>query len=296
MDIHFPLWGVPILASALLLGFYDLSIKQSVRNNALFPTVLLTTACGSFSFLVFCLCTGHFMEYAVCTPVDFLLIALKSLLVAASWLCGYYALRELPISLAVPIRATAPLWTFIGAVILYHEIPTLWQGIGMAAVFVGYYAFSVLGKMEGISFRRHKGIHMIALATLLGAASGLYDKYLLGVLQIPRGTVQFWFSVELVIIFAIALLIRRKFFKPGHAFEFRWWIPVTGVLLILSDNLYFLAVGMEGTQISVLSLIRRCGCVVGFTAGILFFHDKNGWGKVLALALTLAGVILLVLA
>lgn len=290
------LWALPIILSALILGFYNVCIKQSVKENSVVPVLFSATACGSLFYVLLMLCSGELMTCIRCTPREFGLIWIKSLIVAASWLFGYYAMRELPISIAVPIRATAPLWTFLGAILFFHEIPSWFQGVGMLIVFCGYYGFSVLGQKEGISFRKHKGIHTVVLATLLGAASGVYDKYLLGVLQIPKGTVQFYFAVELVILFAIALLIQSKFFKSRHKFEFRWWIPTTGILLILSDYLYFSAVGLEGTQISILSLIRRSGCIVGFLAGVICYRDKNPAWKAVALGMILLGVFLLVMA
>lgn len=289
-------WAVPIISSALILGFYNVCIKQSVKENSVVPVLFLATACGSLFYVLLMLCSGELMNCIRCTPREFGLIWIKSLIVAMSWGFGYYAMRELPISIAVPIRATAPLWTFMGAVLFFHEIPSWFQGLGMLIVFCGYYGFSVLGQKEGISFRKHKGIHTVILATLLGAASGCYDKYLLGVLHIPKGTVQLYFALELVILFGIALAIQSKFFKSRHKFEFRWWIPLTGILLILSDYLYFTAVGMEGTQISILSLIRRSGCVVGFLAGVICYRDKNPAWKTVALGLILLGVVLLVMA
>ena len=289
-------WALPIIASALILGFYNVCIKQSVKENSVVPVLFLATASGSLFYVLLQLCTGELLTSLQCSPRDFWLIWIKSLIVAASWGFGYYAMRELPISIAVPIRATAPLWTFLGAVLFFHEIPSWFQGLGMLIVFCGYYGFSVVGQKEGISFRKHKGIHTVILATLLGAASGCYDKYLLGVLHIPKGMVQIYFALELVILFGIALAIQSYFFKSRHKFQFRWWIPVTGILLILSDYLYFTAVGMEGTQISILSLIRRSGCVVGFLAGVFVYRDKNPAWKTVALCLILLGVVLLVMA
>lgn len=290
-----PAWGPAIVFSALLLGVYDLSIKQAVRENAVAPVVFLATLCGSTFYLIACLCTGTFLAAAECSFHHWLLILAKAVLVSASWLCGYFAIRELPISIAVPIRATAPLWTFFGSVILYAEIPTPLQSLGMICVFAGYYLYSVLGKMEGIRFWQHKGIRMVIAGMLLGAASGLYDKYLLNVLQIPRNTVQFWFSVLLVVVLGLACLIRSRLAGEKTPFVWRWWIPVTGVLLICTDFLYFYALSVPDARISILSLIRRCGCVVAFAAGVIWFHEKNPIPKALALALSLTGVFLLLL-
>lgn len=296
MDFHFPVWLAPILISAIALGFYDLTKKHAVRDNSVMPVLFWATASGTALFVLGTALAGTLAQTARCGPWFFTLIVLKSLLVSASWICVYYAMRELPISIASPIRATAPLWTFIGSLLLFSEFPVFWQGVGMAAIFIGYYLFSVLGRREGIAFRQHRGIHLIMLGTLLGAASALYDKYLLGVVRIPRDTVQFWFSVDLVVILGVTYAIRRSCFQEGRAFVWRWSIPLTGILLILADWLYFYSVSVPDTRISVLSLLRRCNCVVAFAVGSWYFRDANVKHKAAALLLILAGVFLIALA
>ena len=296
MDFDLPLWVLPVLGSALGLGFYDLCKKHAVRENSVMPVLFYATLCGSTLFVVMTLLTGKWQECIYCATSTWVLILLKSLLVAASWTCVYYAMRELPISLASPIRASAPLWTFFGSMLLYSEIPTLWQGVGMLSIFAGYYFFSVFGKLEGFSLRKSKGMHLILLGTLLGAGSALYDKYLLGVQHLPRDTVQFWFSVDLVWILGLAYGIRSWCFGQKHAFQWRWSIPATGILLIAADYLYFYALSLPDTYISIVSLVRRCNCLVTFFVGVIWFQEKNIRQKAFALALILLGVFLLALA
>lgn len=286
-------WFLPILASALCLGFYDICKKHAVRENAVMPVLFFATLSGSGFFIAGAAVTGNFAAFAACTPGEWILVLLKSCLVAASWIYVYYAMRDLPISIASPIRASAPLWTFLGGVVLFHEIPSWLQGCGMFLIFVGYYAFSLLGKQEGISFRRHRGMHRILIGTLLGAGSALYDKYLLGILGLPRETVQFWFSVDLVFILGAVCFARHHLGAEKFRFEWRWSIVATGILLIIADWLYFYAVSLPESQISILSLVRRCNCIVAFFAGSIFFHDRNLRSKAVALALILLGVFLL---
>lgn len=288
-------WLLPILASALMLGFYDLSKKHAVHDNSVMPVLFWATLSGTVLFLGGMLLSGKILEAASCSMHYWHLIFAKSMLVSASWICAYYAMRELPISIAAPVRASAPLWTFIGSLMLFNEIPGFLQALGMISIFGGYYCFSVLGKLEGISFR-HKGIILIMIGTILGAISALYDKYLLGVVHIPRNTVQLWFSVDLVFILGTAYFVRRLFFKDGRPFIWRWSIPITGILLISADWLYFYAVSIPDTQISILSLVRRCNCIVSFAVGVMYFRDTNIRGKAFALVLILAGVILLAIA
>lgn len=291
-----PGWLLPILGSAIALGFYDLCKKHAVRDNSIMPVLFMATFSGSLLYLLGLAVTGRFLTAAECTALMWNLIAIKAVMVSASWICVYYAMRELPISIASPIRASAPLWTFIGSLILYSEIPSVYQAVGMLVIFGGYYLFSILGKMEGISFRRHRGIHMIFLGTFLGAGCALYDKYLLGVLKISPQTVQFWFSVDLVFVLGAAYLVKISTLRNERSFKWRWSIPLTGIILILADWMYFYALSLPDAQISILSLLRRCNCIVTFSVGYFYFRDSNLKGKIIALALILSGVIILALA
>lgn len=292
-----PLWFLPILASAFGLGFYDLCKKHAVRDNPVMPVLFYATLCGSALFVAATLVAGRFSSAIIAEPHHWILILAKTFLVAASWTCVYYAMRELPISIASPIRASAPLWTVIGGILLFHEIPSPLQGVGMLAIFIGYYLFSVFGKLEGISFTGNRGIHFILLGTILGAVSALYDKYLLGVAMIPRDTLQLWFSIDLVFILGAAYLVRNFWSKDQkYTFHWRWSIPLTGILLIIADYLYFYAVSLPDVHISILSLIRRCNCIVTFVFGVWYFKETHIRQKAFALALILLGVFFLALA
>ena len=290
-----PHWFLPIVVSALALGVYDLCKKHAVRDNSVMPVLFFATLCGSVLFLTGTWLEGTAATGAACTARQWWQIFLKSVIVASSWTCAYYALRELPVSIAAPVRATSPLWTFLGGLSLFHEVPTIWQALAMLTIFSGYWWFSVLGRLEGFSWRRHRGLHLMLAATLIGAGSALYDKYLLVTLAIPRQTVQFWFSVDLVLILGGVWLARRFFGRP-RPFYWRWSIPATGALLIVADYAYFYAVSQPDVHIAVLSLIRRCSCLVTFIAGVYVFHEKkNITRKAAALALILAGVVALAL-
>lgn len=291
MTLVVPPYLPPILGSALLLGFYDISKKHAVNANAVMPTLFFATLSGSVLFCLLTLFSGQASEIIVADGAFHLAVLTKSLLVSASWICVYGAMRDLPISIASPIRASSPLWTCLGGMLLYSELPSAVQAAGMAAIFLGYYLFSVLGKLDGFSWHS-RGMVLIFLGTLLGAASALYDKFLLHVLKLPRLPMQFFFSVDLVLIMGLVWLLTRRR-NTKEVFVWRWSIVLTGVLLIAADYLYFYALSLPDTPISQLSLIRRCNCLVGFSVGALLFRDRHLLGKTGALALILAGVFLL---
>jgi len=287
------MWIPFILISAVLLACYDTAKKHSVRANAVMPVLFAATACGSLAFILALASAGKLSEALAISRQGFWLVALKSLIVSASWVFVYYAMRALPLSIVAPIRASAPLWTLFGATLLFHEIPTPVQALGMAAVLVGYWLFSLAGRLEGVHFTRHIGVFYAFAGTLLGAGSALYDKYLLRSCGLERNAMQLWFACDLVVILGAGLLAQRLAGLQRTAFTWRWTIPAVGILLMAADWFYFGALSEDGVDISVLSLIRRSNVVLSFAAGAFLFREVNLRKKALALAAVLLGVALL---
>lgn len=288
-------WVIPILGSAVVLGIYDVFKKHAVRDNSVFPVLFLATLSGSVVFIALTGIKSCFSPFALdLTPGTLGLLFLKSLLVATSWAFVYYGLRDLPVSIASPLRATAPLWSVLGAMVLYGEIPYGLQWPGMLLIMTGCFLFTLIGRKENFSWRS-RGIVCTMTGTLLGAASALYDKFLLGAKHIDPVSLQFHFSWMLVVILGAALLVYHFCFHGKSKFQWRWSILITGVLLILADALYFYAVSQPDTRISILSLLRRSSVVVAFLAGGGIFKEKMLLPKGAVLLVILAGVAILTL-
>ena len=288
-------WTVWILASACFLAFYDLAKKASVRNNAVLPVLLCSTSFGCLAYVVGLAASGHLSLVASADGRAVTLAAIKSVIVATSWVFTFCALRTLPITIATPIRASAPALVFVAAFFLYGEIPTVVQAIGMLAVFGGYWAFSRAGKYEGIDFVRNRAVWLAIAGACCSALSSIWDKYVFQVVAAPVETVQFFFQVGLVLVYALLLAGQRLLRLAHDRFEFRPTIPLVGILLAVADWLYFRGLAIPDVPISVASLLRRFSVVITFALGAVFFHERNLRRKGLALLAILLGVALLCL-
>lgn len=287
-------WTAWILLSSFFLALYDLAKKASVRDNAVLPVLLCSTCCGCAAFIAgISVCGKLPAVFANTNEQVLLLAAIKSVIVATSWVFTFYALRTLPITIATPIRASAPALVFIAAFFLYGEIPSWIQAIGMLAVFGGYFVFSWAGKHEGIDFFRNKAVWSAIAGAGFSALSSIWDKYVFQVRAMPVETVQFFFQVGLVCVYAFILSGQRLLKLPHDRFEFRFTIPFVGILLAAADWLYFKGLAVPEAPISVGSLLRRFSVVITFVLGARFFHETNLRRKALALAAILVGVILI---
>lgn len=287
------MWIGWILASAVFLAFYDIAKKAGVRDNAVLPVLLTATLAGGAAYIAVLGAAGGIRTALDVSVRDSALIGIKCLIVAVSWVLTYCALRTLPITIATPIRASAPAIVFVAAFFLYGEKPTPVQGLGMLLVFAGYWAFSRAGKVEGIDFLRSRAVWLAVGGMCMSALSGLWDKFILQRCAIPVETVQFWFQIGLIAVYSV-LLAGARILRLDHVrFEWRWSIPAAGILLVAADWLYFHGLAIPDVQISVGSLMRRFSVVITFALGAVFFNERNLKRKGAALVAILAGVILL---
>lgn len=295
------MWVILALASAFLLGIYEVFKKLSVQRNAVIPVLFLSTLTSSLIFVPFVI--GSYFAPEFFTSIHLFipeinleqhgLILIKSVIVVASWILAFYAVKNLPITIVGPIRATGPLWTLLGAILIFGEHLNLYQWLGVSVTLFFFYLLSTTGKLEGIHFKTNKWVLFIVAATFIGAASGLYDKFIMR--RVDRLAVQAWFSFYQVVILLPILAVNRWRLPKAERtpFHWRWSIPLIGVFLVLADFLYFNALTYEDSLISIISSLRRGGVVISFVVGAVVFHEKNLRKKGLYLAGILIGILLI---
>ena len=287
--------------SAFLLGCYEVNKKMSLTGNAVIPVLFCNTLICSLIFLPF-IALSFWTDWLDGTPfyvprVPFethVAVFIKAVIVLSSWISGYFALKHLPLTLTGPIKATQPVLTLLGALLIFGERLNLYQWIGVAFAIASFYLLSLSGKKEGINFAHNKWIALTVLSVLLGTCSGLYDKHLMQGLDVM--TVQVWFNLyqcAMMLFILVFLWFPKR--KQTTPFVWRWNIIFISVFICLADWIYFYALSFPDSMISIISMIRRSNVLVTFIAGALFFHEKNLKSKAVDLLLVLIGMIFLYL-
>lgn len=329
------MWIVLSFISALCLGCYDISKKIALRENRVID-VLTLSVCISTLFLSVPWCLSRLCpETMTATPfyvpqLDLAahgLVVVKSMIVLSSWVFAYISLKHLPLSVVSPMQATRPMWTLVGALLLFGERLNSWQWLGVSLAIGTVFLFS----FSSSPFRGSGGFHhsllahhcaslssfrqsggrpfyylSLALAILIGACSGLYDKYLMR--SYDHNAVQVYYTfyqalMMLVVWFIVRALqakkeqanwAKKEQAKWGLEIKGAWWvIGLISVFLIISDNVYMLALRDPDSLIAVVSTIRRGGAVIGFAYGLLFLKEEDPWKKVACMVGILAGLICL---
>lgn len=300
------MWLILAFTSAALLGSYDVFKKKSLKDNAVIPVLFLNTLFCSLIFLpliVFSACGMIDENQTLYIPVSGWeaqkYILLKSCIVLSSWIFGYFGMKHLPLTIVGPINATRPVMVLIGALLVFGEQLNLYQWVGVILAILSFFMLSKSGKKEGIDFKHDKWIYFIVLASVLGAISGLYDKYLMaspdnGGVGLDRMVVQSYYNFyQFGMMGAMMLLLWYPRRKQTTPFRWDWCIILISLFLSAADFVYFYSLSLDGAMISIVSMIRRGSVVVSFLFGAMVFREKNLKSKAIDLLLVLLGMIFL---
>ena len=289
-----------------------MSKKLALRDNTVVSVLALSVCVSSLILLPMLIASRMAPEVMQETifyvpQVDaatHLWIVLKSVIVLSSWVFAYMAMKHLPLTIVTPINATRPMWTLLGALLIFNEQLNGWQWAGVSVCLISFYAFSLIGKKEGIEFASNRWIWALIAATLLGASSGLYDKYLMR--QYDHNAVQvyytFYQALMMLVVWVVIALIegrkhqsRRPIAAALRGVNWHWSIVLISVFLVASDFVYLYALTQPESLISVLSAVRRSGVIVSFIFGIVVMKEQNPIQKTICLLGVLTGIVLLFL-
>lgn len=294
------MWLSLAFASAALLGLYDAAKKKALTGNAVLPVLLLNTFFCSLFFLPAILSAacgfgwfdGTVLESSCGTLRAHGLVVLKSAIVLTSWIFGYFGMKHLPLTIVGPINATRPVLVLLGALLIFGERLNASQWAGVLLALVSLFLLGRSSRREGVDFAHNRWILCIAAAALTGAASGLYDKYIMT--RLDPVFVQSWYNLYQFLMMAVVVGI-LWWPRRGHTTPFRWsWaIPFISIFLSAADFAYLYALRDPDAMISVVSMIRRGSVVVSFLCGALLFRERNLRAKALDLVLILVGMFFL---
>lgn len=300
------MWLWAAVASAFLLGFYDVAKKQASRNNDVLHILLYATGISTCIFIPWLLSSlfgwgfagGTVFETQAGTLKAHLMIFVKSLVVSVSWITGLMGLKNLPITTAGTIKTSRPVFVLIASLLLFGERLNLWQWGGILVAILALMLLGHTSKKEGVDFSKNIWIACMWIAVLSGVVSAIMDKYLMGsdYMALKTMFVQSWCNFYITLIMTVAVLAARftksRVYQP---YRHDWSIVVIAVFIAASDFLYFYSLSRPGSMLAVVSMLRRSSVIVTFVCGALLFREKHLKEKGVALAILLVGMALLVI-
>ncbi len=302
------MWVLLAVFSAILLGTYDVAKKQALRKNGTFAVLLVATALST-------LFVSPFLRIG--PAEDHLKLALKAVLVTASWVSGMEGLKRLPLTTVSTIKGSRPVFVVLFSIILFGERLNWMQWLGIAIVLGALYMLGFTSRRDASAQVRKTGFIWMGISVLTGVASALYDKYIMKGME-PM-FVQSWTNLFITVILALCVLVKRLAVSgragrassdrlrprsrewegalPARSDKFRWdWtLVLVAVLITGADALYFFALKQPDALLSIISVVRRASVLVTFVLGAIIFHEGNIRAKGLNMLLMAAGVVLLLI-
>jgi transporter family protein len=285
------MWLLLAFLSAALLGFYDASKKAALKDNAVLPVLLLNTLFSTIIFSPY-LISGMAGNTGLAADAlkAHMLVVLKAAIVLSSWIAGYFGMKHIPITIVGPLNATRPVLVLVGAMLIFGERLNWSQWTGVTLSIASIYLMSRSSKKENIDFASNKWMIFVAIGVIMGAVSGLYDKFIMR--HLDPIFVQSWFNFyQLIMMGAVCMIAWYPTRKQTTPFRWSWAIPLISIFVSAADFAYYNALSRPESMISVVSLIRRGSVLISFACGALIFKERNLKAKAFDLILILLGMI-----
>ncbi len=289
------MWIVLVLIYGILKGIRDIAKKKALTLNGVVEVLFVYTALA----FVFTIPTSGEIKGV---PVkELLMVSFKSFIIFIAFLCSFYAIEKMPISLYGVLDLSRMLFAMILGVLVLKETLKPTQAVAMVLVAAGLlllkYKPKVKGTKEGIAVKENIAPYIYILAfvsTFLNAVSGMLDKILMGGGNITSGQLQFWYMLFMTLYYGIYVLITRTKvnFKSVLKNPYVW---IISILFVIADRCLFIANSYSDSRVTVMTLLKQACCIVTIVGGKVIFKEKNTLQRFICASIIIAGIVISVL-
>lgn len=284
------MWILFAVGSAFFAGATSVLAKAGIKSvSSDFATAFRTGVVLIFSWLMVFV-VGCQNAVSTITPRALVFLALSGTATGLSWLCYFKALSIGNLSKVVAVDKSSTFLTILLALIFFHE-PFHWlTGLGIAVMIAG----TALMLEKGDAKKGERGwLFYAAGSAVFAALQSILGK--VGV-QDMDSTLATALRTVVVLIFAWAIVLGKK--EGGD------WKKMTrrdAVLLVLSGITtgaswlcYYRA--LQTGRASVVVPIDKCSMLFAVALSAIFLKEKQTHRSLLALALVVAGTLMIALA
>ena len=284
------LWIWLVLLYGVMKGLREIVKKKALEKNSTLEVLFL------YTFLAFLFVIPDAKHAMGLEMKYYFYIALKSFVIFLAWIFSFKAIKKMPISLYGVLDLSRVLFATLLGVIVLQEALGVFQTIGLVLVSSGLlllkYRPGMFTGKKSVSDNERVDVKIVIMAfssCLLNAVSGLLDKLLMK--NINSSQLQFWYLLFLTLMYLLFLLVTRTRVHMKSLLK-NYWIWLLSIMIVIADRALFVANGMEGSRITVMTLLKQSGCIVTILAGRFLFKEKNTGHKLVCAVIILAGIVL----
>ncbi|MCR4586305.1 MAG: DMT family transporter [Lachnospiraceae bacterium] len=278
-------WVLLTLFYGLTKGAREIVKKKALEISTVIEVLFFYTLIG---FLMLVWDAGNAVSVI---PGRLPLIALKSFVIFVAWICGFKALKSIPLGIYGILDVSRMLFATLLGVIIIGERPGAFQIAGNAIVALGLFMLGLQKKDGGGEAKPHY-IVLAFISAFLNAVSGTMDKILTK--DVTSSQLQFWYMLFLLIFYGLYILLGRTKMDFKKTVK-NYWIWILSLMFILADRALFMANAIPDSKVTVMTVIKQSSVIVTVIAGRLVFKEKGLAYKLLCAAVVLAGIVVSVL-
>lgn len=284
------MWILFAVGSAFFAGATSVLAKAGIKSvSSDFATAFRTGVVLLFSWLMVFV-VGCQNAISTITPRALVFLALSGAATGLSWLCYFKALSIGNLSKVVAVDKSSTFLTILLALIFFHE-PFNWlTGLGIAVMIAG----TALMLEKGDAKKGEKGwLFYAAGSAVFAALQSILGK--VGV-QDMDSTLATALRTVVVLVFAWAIVLGKKEGGDWKKMTRRdaVFLVLSGITTGASWLCYYRA--LQTGRASVVVPIDKCSMLFAVALSAIFLKEKQTRRSLVALALVVAGTLLIVFA
>lgn len=291
------MWIWLVLLYGIIKGVREIVKKKALEKDSTIGVLFL------YTLLAFVMVLPDAKNAMGLEPKYYFFIGMKSFVIFLAWIFSFKAIRKMPISLYGVLDLSRVLFATLLGVIVLQEALGVFQVIGLVFVSTGLLLLKYKpghgtgkevrnGQPAPAADRERVDVKIVLMAfasCLFNAVSGLLDKILMK--DINSSQLQFWYLLFLVCFYFLFILVTRTKIQFFHVLK-NYWVWILSLLIVVADRVLFLANGMDGSRVTVMTLLKQAGCIVTILAGRFLFREKNTGHKLFCAAVIIAGIVI----
>ena len=291
------MWIWLVLLYGIIKGVREIVKKKALEKDSTIGVLFL------YTLLAFVMVLPDAKNAMGLEPKYYFFIGMKTFVIFLAWIFSFKAIRKMPISLYGVLDLSRVLFATLLGVIVLQEALGVFQVIGLVFVSTGLLLLKYKpghgtgkevrnGQPAQAADKERVDVKIVLMAfasCLFNAVSGLLDKILMK--DINSSQLQFWYLLFLVCFYFFFILVTRTKIQFFHVLK-NYWVWILSLLIVVADRVLFLANGMDGSRVTVMTLLKQAGCIVTILAGRFLFREKNTGHKLFCAAVIIAGIVI----
>lgn len=275
------MWILLVCIYGVIKGARDIIKKKAMTKSSAIEVLFI------YTLLSFLFVTPDINSALKMDMVHMPFIILKSFIIFIGWICGFKAIKKMPVSLYGVLDMSRVVFAVLLGVIILGESFTVTRVLGMILVLIGLLLVNIKNKNTDREKVNTKALIMVIICCLCNASSEILDKFLMK--SVTSSELQFWYMFYLALFYFLYIIITRTKIKWKSVCK-NYWILILAILFVIGDRALFIACSYENSTVIAITLIKQCSVLVTIIGGKLVFKEEKILQRMICASIIICGI------